>query len=289
VAAFVTVLSTWVLEPSLESIAALSDPRNHKLLEFLPSYWFFSLFQQLNGSMQSAFLPLAHRAWWAVGIAAVSGSSLLLLAWALRMRTILEQADMLASRRGSIQLRQFRASLRAAFVVFSMRCLMRSQQHRILYAFYMSIGLVMAGFYILSPQVRMQLLQNRGTLPPQILTATLMLLCFSVLAARLVIGFPFSLRANWIFQMTQTHASSDYRNASRVALAVMSVIPMTSLIFIILFALRPSWAAFVHGVALALLSAILTDAVLLTVNKIPFACSYLPGKAQVHVLFWLEY
>src|SRR5208282_2897478 len=56
---FCLILSVYVLEPSLEARTALTAPENQRLLASLPSYWFLGLFQQLNGSMEPAFVPLA--------------------------------------------------------------------------------------------------------------------------------------------------------------------------------------------------------------------------------------
>lgn len=66
-AALCLLLSVYFLEPSLESPAALTAPQNQRLLAWLPSYWFLGLFQQLNGSMHPALVPLAKRAW--IGLA----------------------------------------------------------------------------------------------------------------------------------------------------------------------------------------------------------------------------
>lgn len=285
VVAFVTVLGTWVLEPSLESIAALTAPRNQRLLAWLPSYWFLGMFQQINRSMQPAFAPLARRAWTGIAVAAVSGMLLPLLAWGIRMRKIIEQPDILPVRSSRAATR-FSSSFRSAVVRFSLRSLVRSQQHRILYAFYLSVGLVAAALYIDSPHTRNDLAHSAAALPAPVLTATLMVLCFSIFAARLVTGIPVVLRANWIFQMTQLHAPSSYQNAARTALATLSVFPAMVAIALAMFVMRPGWPAAVHTAALAFLGVILIEIALLTLNKLPFVCSYLPGKAQLHVLFW---
>jgi hypothetical protein len=61
------LVSVYLLEPSLESPAALTSPQNQRLLAWLPSYWFLALFNQLNGSMHPALAPLAARAWAGLG------------------------------------------------------------------------------------------------------------------------------------------------------------------------------------------------------------------------------
>ncbi len=59
---FCLFLTMYVLEPPLESLAARNAPANQHLLACLPTYWFLGLFQQLNGSMDPGFIPLANRA-----------------------------------------------------------------------------------------------------------------------------------------------------------------------------------------------------------------------------------
>src|SRR6267154_5990877 len=67
--AFFLFFGAYILEPSLETPKALAAPENQRLLACLPSYWFLGLFQQLNGSMVPAFIPLVRRAWMGLGIA----------------------------------------------------------------------------------------------------------------------------------------------------------------------------------------------------------------------------
>jgi hypothetical protein len=48
----------------------------------------------------------------------------------------------------------------------------------------------------------------------------------------------------------------------------------------------PSWRTAVHLIALGLVGAILADVAILNLRKLPFTCSYLPGLAKLHFLFW---
>lgn len=41
-----------------------------------------------------------------------------------------------------------------------------------------------------------------------------------------------------------------------------------------------------HELVLALIGSILVDCSLYSFRKIPFTCAYLPGKSQVHLMFW---
>lgn len=66
-------VGVYLLEPSMETTAALSASGNQRLLAWLPTYWFLGLFEELKGSAEPVFLPLARRALAGLG-AAVLGT-----------------------------------------------------------------------------------------------------------------------------------------------------------------------------------------------------------------------
>src|SRR5262249_50164400 len=66
-AAVCGILAAYFLPPGFYSIPELAG--SHRLIPWLPSYWFLSVYQQLNGSMHPALQPFAGRAW--IGLAAV--------------------------------------------------------------------------------------------------------------------------------------------------------------------------------------------------------------------------
>jgi hypothetical protein len=286
VMAFTTLLAGYLLEPSLESIPALTNVSNQRLLNFLPSYWLLGLFQQLNGTMRPAFAPLAERAWIALAIAVLSAVVLLLLAWILKLRRVVEQPDIVPGRRENGMLLSFGTTVSIALVQFSVRSLLRSRQHRLLYAFYLSVGLAIALLYANVTQAHADAAAHSRNLPASYLVASLMILCFAVLGLRIIIGIPVALRANWIFQLTQIDATGTYLSAAHRVLLVLAAIPIWAATGAVMFCYSPSWRTGVHLVALALVGAILTDVAILRLRKIPFACSYLPGKTKLHFLFW---
>ena len=63
-AAVCTIVIAYFVQPGFYSVNELVSA-----IRWLPSYWFLALYQQLNGSMHPALLPLAKRAW--IGLAAV--------------------------------------------------------------------------------------------------------------------------------------------------------------------------------------------------------------------------
>jgi hypothetical protein len=88
VAAFTLLLGMYILEPALEAKVALAAPDNQHLFNFLPSYWFLALFQQLNGSMSPEFAPLARRAWEGSGVAIAVALALVMFSYLHALREI---------------------------------------------------------------------------------------------------------------------------------------------------------------------------------------------------------
>jgi hypothetical protein len=62
-AAFGLFFGVYFLQPSITSPAAMAAPENHWVLAWSPSFWFFALFNQLNGSLPLDLGWLVLRAW----------------------------------------------------------------------------------------------------------------------------------------------------------------------------------------------------------------------------------
>ena len=73
--------------------------------------------------------------------------------------------------------------------------------------------------------------------------------------------------------------------ASRCSLLLLSVAPVWLTAAALCLKLWPWSQASGHLVVLGLLGVLLTDISLYNFRKIPFTCSYLPGKSQVHMVF----
>ncbi len=163
-AAFCLFLCVYFLQPFLATPKALSAPENQGLLQWLPSYWFLGVFQQLNGSMHPALVPWAHRAWTFLALAILGAGAAFLLSYLRTLRQIAEEPDIVpGSRRGS-WLPGFGNSLHTAVVQFSLRTLFRSRRHRVVLAFYLGLGFAIVILFLKSPVARATLGPGRGTI-----------------------------------------------------------------------------------------------------------------------------
>jgi hypothetical protein len=286
--AFFAFFGGYILEPSLETAKALVAPENQRLLACLPSYWFFGLFQQLNGSMIPAFAPLARRAWLGLAVSVCGGVASVLLAYLRTMGKTVEEPDIVPRTHQMIWSVQFGSLLETCVALFSIRTLLRSRQHRVLLCFYLGTG-----FAIVLACVRTALGQRGFLHGPRgdvvdlaFLVASLWVICFAVIGVRVVIAMPHTLRANWIFRMTETRGAGEYLAAVRRSLLVIGLAPVWLLLAVLFLFRWPTWPVAGHLVVLALVGVIVVELCLDGFHKLPFACAYLPGKPKVYVIFW---
>lgn len=296
-AAFCLFLCVYFLQPQLATPGALAAPQNQRTLAWLPSYWFLGLFQVLNGSLPEegpgggrvAIVLLARRASLGLVIAGFSAGAAFLLSYFRTLRKIVEEPDIVPGARGAKWPLRFGNALQTAVVQFSIRTLLRSRQHRVILAFYLGIGFA----------ITILLLQPRRTpqhLPPQsglghpvsvpLLIASLLMLGFWVVGTRVMFALPLDLRANWIFRIAPIRGARECLSASRRSLIVLSVAPACAGSSAVLLAIWPWQVAVGHLVILGLVGVILADICLHGFEKIPFTCSYLPGKTQAHMAIW---
>jgi hypothetical protein len=288
VALFCLFLCVYVLEPSLESVAALTAVENQRLLAWLPTYWFLGLFQWLNGSMRPEFASLAARASIGLAVAVAGATTAYLFSYLHMLRKIIEQPDIQpGSRRISRSLR-FGSSLQTAILFFCLRTLQRSRQHRIILSFYLAVG-----FAIVLASVRQVFVQQgasqvvatvQARLP--LLVASILMMSIAVLGVRLVFSMPIALRSNWIFRMTETDGVPVYLRATWRSLFLLVLCPVLAASGALFLCLWPWRLAVGHLAVLAGLGTILIEVSLFRFRKIPFTCSYLPGKANLQFVFW---
>jgi hypothetical protein len=279
VLAFCLFLSVYVLEPSLEARAALTAPANQRLLAFLPSYWFLGLFQQLNGSMEPAFAPLARRAWTGLAIVIVGILTAVLLSYVRTMRRIVEEPDILPGSHFSFRGPRVANSANNAVLLFGLRTLLRSRQHRVILSIYLGTGFAVM-LVLLRPAVG-----NEGTVVAW-LAVSILMLCIVVVAMRIVFSMPIALKANWLFRLAALQPVATYSMAMRRTFLLLAVAPVWLGFAALFFFLLPWRLAAAHLVALALLGSLIADLCAYDFRKIPFTCSYQPGRVNIQFAFW---
>jgi CubicO group peptidase (beta-lactamase class C family) len=281
-AAFGILVVTYFLEPKLVTPSDFIEAQSSTYLEWSPSYWFLGLFQQVNGS--PALPELARRAWVAIAVAFGATASTYTLAYLRTMRRIVEEPDIAPALGGRSWLPRFGNSFATAVGQFSFRTILRSRQHRLLLAFYLGVGFACTIFFGRADETGEGLGHALGLGP---LCSTIVFMILSVLGMRIVCSLPIDMRANWIFRVTPIPAGPACMIARRRALYALSVAPVCLEAAALLFSIWPWQAAVKHLVVLVLLGTVLAEVGLHGMQKLPFTCSYLPGKSNFNMSFLL--
>ncbi len=289
-AAFFSIAALFLLESTIEP-------------GYLPSFWFFGLFQRLLGAEPAAYVPLAMRAVWGLAVASIVAGATFGLGYARTLQRIIEQPDILPQDRHhpaaviglSLVKRVFPNPLDRAVILFTARTVARSRQHRLLLAAYWGVGAGIALLYLkdvfrgayttvlwhIVGRLPDAVTWNRPSIP--LVTASLVLLVFAVTGLRAAFALPMALRANWIFQITELEHAEEYFKAARHALYCLGALPVWIAASLFYFIAWPPLAALQHCIMLVLTGVLLVETSMKGFRKIPFACSYLPGKANLNV------
>lgn len=280
--AFGLFLGVYFVQPSLTNPGAMAHSANQWILAASPSYWFWALFHQLNGSLAPQLKWLAIRAWAGLAVACGGAASSLLLAYLRTMKKTVEEPDLVPGANGLLWMPPLGNSLETAIVLFSVRSLTRSRQHRVAIAFYLAfvLGIALSLF-------RGEL-SAAGPVPLSMdfLIPTFLMMFFAIAGLRKVFALPISLTANWALRTTQLRTPEMYVAATRRALLLLATVPAWLLAAALSMRLRPAGEVAAHLVVLALLGCILVELCLIGFYKVPFTCSYLPGKSNIQLVFW---
>jgi len=283
--AYATVLSAYFLLPTLPTHASMVAVDNLQLVGLTPSYWFFAMLNQLNGSLPADMQWLAWRGWLALGASLAGALASLLICYSYTMRKIVEQPELIPSRKAYNWRIPLGSSLTGTLLAFCWRTLTRSRQHRIILAFYLSIAFAvwLAALHraLIAPGLR-----NFSIELP--ITSTVMMV-FVVMGFRNIFALPISLTANWILRTTQLRPSARYITAVRRTLLLLSVLPVLLVTAAMGLTYRPLTLVAGHLVLLTLLGIFMVDASLAGFAKVPFTCSLLPGSANFQFTFWATF
>lgn len=246
----------------------------------------------ITGAGEVAQVALAGRALIGILSAGLAASLVYALAYARQMRRTAEQAGILPSARHRMPSRAVtrifsRHAPERAILRFTRRTLARSRQHRLMLAIYAGMGL--AYVFSQAAYVLYHLKADRfGAIEGREQTALgipLILLFFLVIGLRVSFSIPVELRANWLFRLTDPFAGGAYLRATRKTLLAYALAPVVVLSAPVYLAAWP-WAKAVEHVAfLAVFGLLIVELALTGFAKVPFTCSYLPGRANLKIMF----
>jgi len=269
------------------------------LVDLFPPMWFLGLYETLLGTASGKLLELGRTAWIALAAATLLAALGYLLSYLRHYARILECPDTASAGPSRLHtcarrlLHRFLlpTPLQRAIFHFTWTGLLRSRRHRLYMYAYVGVGIAI----VLDALLAMLSGANGGVTnrPRAELLAVQSVLAFLLLSGmRTVFTIPIDLRANWIFRLLEGREKDDYLTGVRKAMTTLGILPVLIAFLPLHTMLWGFWTAAVHLAFGCILGYLLVEILLFNFPKIPFTCSYVPGKAKLHTfwsLYWLAF
>jgi hypothetical protein len=250
---------------------------------WLPPVWFLGLHQTLSGDPDPATRLLADRA--VFGLLGTVGVSVItyLLSYH-RHRTLLMEGIGERTRESRWSRRAVgwfvRKPRQQAIVGFMLETVARSRHHRMVLMGYGGVGiaLLLTGVPVIGGTV-----ETTKVLLADFVYYHMLALLLLLIGARHVFSLPTELKANWIFQITEADARREWLSSMD-----RFVIFWGALLLLVAPAPAEIWLLGMQGAADILLFAAMGllayETTFASWDRLPFTCSYLPGKIPVWMI-----
>jgi hypothetical protein len=266
--------------------------QNPRMLRIFPPAWFLGLYETLLRGWTLEFARLTLLALGGLAAAGIGFVVTYLAGYQGQARRILEggrggargRARWRESLGTSIQRIAFRSPGERAVFNFICRTLFNSEKHRVCLGGYFGVGMALVAMGIITVLAR----QGSGAireLRGELLSVPLVLSFFTLVGMRVVFAFPAQLGANWIFRLTERKEKQPYLTGVHRAMLVIGVAPILAVAAPLCVGAWGWRMAGLHMIFVLLMSLLLIEVLLFRLDKIPFTCTYLPGKANLRVMF----
>ena len=162
---------------------------------------------------------------------------------------------------------------------FSGKTLARSQKHQLFLATYMSVGLSIGLLFAIAVQGGRMVWSDDG-----VRSFPFIIAFFAISGFRAVFQFPADLASNWLFRVTEVRWSEMSRSATRKRVLVTGLVPVLLLAVPFEILAGEGRNISVHLIFQLLGGALLIELMFWSFDKVPFTCSYFPGRTNLAIL-----
>jgi hypothetical protein len=266
----------------LEGLKEAGDP----FMFWFPPLWFVGLYEVLLGTRDPVFAAEARTAGLAMALALAAFAGAAALSYRRQVLRTLETRKARAPF-GPVR-RAWRTVLGATLLRtpeekavrdFFVETLRASPRHRMTLDYYAAVGA--AAILALVAAYRSSF---RDLTPANgFLLVLPLLLAFTVVAAlRVLVDRPAAAEARWIFRLTETPRTARYVSGLKKAVILDFLVPG---FLVVLAAHALIWdfrAALTHAVFGLIVASLGVEAAFYRYRKVPFACTWVPGKLKLH-------
>lgn len=279
------VIAPSILGRSFDDLGSLKESGDPFMFRF-PPLWFVGLYEVLLGTHDAVFEAEARMAGLSLllGLAAFAGSAAVSYRRQLRKtleirkpRSILHPLRRIW--RKALAAAVLRTPEERAVHGFFMDTMRSSPRHRMTLVYYMAAGtagiLALVAGYRTSFRV---LTPSNGFL----LVLPLLLAFTIVIGLRAVVDRPAALEANWIFRLTEKPRTPRYASGLKKAVVLHFLAPLFLAVLALHALIWDVRSAAAHAGFGFLVSLLGVEAAFFRYRKVPFACSWVPGKLKLH-------
>jgi hypothetical protein len=285
---FLTPLTCAGIRPLVES--------HSPLLRWFPPFWFLGLYMDMLPGQPGGpvFHELAGLARQGLAISAAAFALTYLAGYRRHARRVMQSVEGTEGGPGwlrtaferTVNRRLLPHPLERATFHFISCTILRNAKQRLFLATYGGIAVALA-----LPAVIRISTQPGGPIlifhAAGLLSVPLTLSFFAVSGLRVAFNFPAELRANWVFQICESEDSMPHMRAARKWIVLMGMVPLFGLLAPVEIYFRGWRLGLIHLSFAAALALVLLNLLLVWFRKIPFTCSYFPGKTSMAVMLAL--
>jgi hypothetical protein len=168
-----------------------------------------------------------------------------------------------------------------ATVAFIGKTMARSAKHRIVLATYAGVGCALAAQILTATKIH-----------DEWLSLPLVMGFFLLSGMRYIFTMPSELPANWQFRVADTDRPRQALNGARMAMRWFGVAPLFVALAPVYFITWKPGVAVANLLFSVTISLVLIEMLTMEFRKIPFTCSYPPGKTNMPLLwagYWLAF
>lgn len=282
------LLWLFFLFPNISGAVSHLKAHDPAVLLAFPPAWFLGLNEVMLGSHDAVFGALAHRAEFALGFAALLAGLSYTVAYRRHVRRTLESAEgsdatrtVIHERVGWIADRIATDPVERGTVAFIGKTLARSPKHRIFLATYAGVGCALAAQAFAATKIH-----------DEWLSLPLVVGFFILSGMRYIFTIPTELTANWMFRVSDTDRQRAALNGTRTAMRWFGVAPLFAALAPVFFIWWGPGVAVANLLFSITISLLLIEILTMEFRKIPFTCSYPPGKTNMPLLwagYWLTF
>jgi len=257
-------------------------------MSFFPPAWFLGLYEKLLGTHELYFVRLSKISVWAMAAGIVGAFAAYSVTYRRSAGRVLEESLRIPNRESSRTIGALNAFCnllirdphdRAVFD-FSIRILQRNRRHRLLVGYTVGAALVVA-LEAVAPIIIAKFRSGEPWYSWQlesIAAAPLIVGVVLISAFRYVFQLPAELQANWIFRMANGPGLLNSVERLLVLCGVLPAVLVTLPVEVLPFG---RFLTFAHATLSAALLLLFIEMGLREWRKIPFTCSYLPGRRNL--------